>query len=83
MTRVRILYFAAARDAVGLGEEAIDLPADVATIGDVARHLARAHPSLEPRMSSIRIARNERFADDSERIASGDVLALLPPVAGG
>jgi molybdopterin converting factor small subunit len=34
-------------------------------------------------MEYVRIARNEAFAEPSEALAEGDVLALIPPVAGG
>jgi len=81
--RVRVLYFAATRDAVGRGEEERELPEGVTTIEDFARLLATEHAVLAPRMASIRIARNERFAHPDERIVDGDVLALIPPVAGG
>jgi molybdopterin converting factor small subunit len=47
------------------------------------RWVAEAHPSLGPHMSHVRIARNERFAEGSDRIEKDDVLALIPPVAGG
>jgi molybdopterin converting factor small subunit len=31
----------------------------------------------------VRIARNEAFAGDDEPVQDGDVVALIPPVAGG
>jgi sulfur-carrier protein len=80
---VRVLYFAGVRDVVGCGEEERELPGGVATVADFARYVAEAHPALAPHMSQLRIARNERFAESSERIENGDVLALIPPVAGG
>ena len=81
--KVRVLYFAGAREAVGQGEEEVDLPAEVVTVHDFAGYVGRMHPALELRMSSIRIARNERFAEPEERLDAGDVLAVIPPVAGG
>ncbi len=81
--RVRVLYFAGARDAAGCAEERLDLPPAVATIADFARHVASLHTSLEAHMEQIRVARNELFAEPSERIEDGDTLALIPPVAGG
>ncbi|HEX4515461.1 MAG TPA: molybdopterin converting factor subunit 1 [Polyangiaceae bacterium] len=80
---VRVLYFAGARDVAGVAEETCDLPASVATVSDFARFVGERHPALAARMESVRIARNERFAEDDERVAEGDVLALIPPVAGG
>jgi molybdopterin converting factor small subunit len=31
----------------------------------------------------VRLARNEEFARDEDPISDGDVIALIPPVAGG
>jgi molybdopterin synthase sulfur carrier subunit len=80
---VRILYFAGLRDAVGLTEESFELPAHVRTVGDLANHLAARHRGYAARRSFVRLARNEAFASDEERLADGDVIALIPPVAGG
>jgi molybdopterin converting factor subunit 1 len=80
---VRVLYFAGVRDAIGVAEETLELPENVATVGELARFIAERYEPLRERMASVRVARNERFADDSERIADGDVLALIPPVSGG
>jgi molybdopterin synthase sulfur carrier subunit len=80
---VRVLYFAGLRDAVGIAEEALELPADVATVGALADHLAARHRAYAERRGHVRIARNEAFAADDERVADGDVIALIPPVAGG
>jgi molybdopterin synthase sulfur carrier subunit len=80
---VRVLYFAGLRDAVGIAEEALDLPAEVATVGALADHLAARHRAYAERRAHVRIARNEAFATDDERVADGDVIALIPPVAGG
>ena len=80
---VRILYFAGARDVAGVAEETCALPEGVVTVRDFARFVGERHAQLAPRMGSVRIARNERFATMDERLADGDVLAIIPPVAGG
>jgi len=81
--RVSVLYFAGLRDAVGLSEEALELPARVQTVGDLCDHLAMRHEGYAGRRASVRVARNEAFATDDERLDDGDVIALIPPVAGG
>lgn len=81
--RVRVLYFAAVRELVAREEEGLDLPAPVRTVRDFTAWIASRHPALEGRMGSVRVARNETFALADEVIAEGDVLALIPPVAGG
>jgi sulfur-carrier protein len=81
--RVRVLYFAAVREMVGLEEEALELPASVGSVGDFVAFLAGHRPGLAAVLPSVRIARNEVFAEAGEGLAEGDVLALIPPVAGG
>jgi len=80
---LRVLFFAGLRDAVGLAEETLELPEGVCTVGALADHLARRHPAYRARRAHVRIARNEAFASDDEPVADGDVVALIPPVAGG
>jgi molybdopterin converting factor subunit 1 len=81
--RVTVLYFAAVRELVGRAEESVELPAGVSTVAEFVAWLPSLHAELSGRMASVRIARNEAFALDGERVAAGDVLALIPPVAGG
>lgn len=81
--RVKVLYFAAIRDLLHVAEEEHELPAGVDSVGEFAAWIERAHPELAGRMSSVRIARNEEFATADQRLADGDTLALIPPVAGG
>jgi molybdopterin converting factor subunit 1 len=80
---VRVLYFAALRDAVGVGEESLELPRSVRTVGELASHLAERHAAYAERRRHVRLARNEAFARDDEPVRDGDVIALIPPVAGG
>jgi sulfur-carrier protein len=80
---ITLLYFAAVRELVGKDEERVSLPADVTTVGALAAFLAKHQPSLEGRLGAVRFARNETFATNDEALADGDVVALIPPVAGG
>jgi molybdopterin synthase sulfur carrier subunit len=81
--RVRVLYFAVLRDFVGRGEDGVELPPSVRTVGQLARHLETVEPRLSGRMGHVRIARNDAFASDDDPVADGDTIALIPPVAGG
>jgi sulfur-carrier protein len=80
---VRLLYFAGLREAIGVAEETLALPPDVRTVSALASHVAARHPAYEARRGHVRIARNEAFADGDELLADGDVVAFIPPVAGG
>jgi molybdopterin converting factor subunit 1 len=81
--KVTILYFAAVREIVGVDEERVDLPSDVTDVRAFAAWIQGARPELAGRMGSVRIAKNEAFAGQGAAIEEGDVLALIPPVAGG
>lgn len=81
--RVRVLYFAAVREFVTDDEELVELPPNVRSVGDFSRWIGAHHPALDGRMASVRIARNETFARGDDPLVEGDVLALIPPVAGG
>lgn len=81
--KIKILYFAAVRDLVGIAEENLELPEDVNSITQLSDHLERLHSELTDRLKNVRFARNEEFAKMSDTISEGDAIALIPPVAGG
>ncbi len=83
MASGRVLYFAGLREALGLAEEVLELPADVRTVKEFCNYLAARHIAYAERRLYIRVARNELFAHETDPLAEGDVLALIPPVAGG
>ena len=77
---IRVLLFASWADA--LGARAVDLDvADDATAGDVLTALdARAIGADLPRPA---LAVNRCIVPTHARIARGDEVAIIPPVAGG
>lgn len=77
---ITVKLFAQLRQAAGAAEVVLDLP-DGATAADAAQHLKLRHPALEP--TGAMVAVNAAYADPGTVLNDGDVLALLPPVAGG
>jgi molybdopterin converting factor subunit 1 len=73
--------FARLREQAGTDREQMDLAGG--TVADVYRALRERHPALEPNLLLIRPARNESFADWTERVDDGDEVAFIPPVSGG
>jgi molybdopterin converting factor subunit 1 len=71
------------RDAVGREEELLELPPHVRTVGALSDELAARHPAYAKRRAHVRIARNEAFAAMGDPLSEGDVIAVIPPVAGG
>jgi len=80
---VRMLYFAAVRDALGVDTEELELPAGVDTVAALSSHLERLHPGLSGKLVAVRFAINEEFAAASATLHAGDTVAVIPPVAGG
>ncbi|MBL8978922.1 MAG: MoaD/ThiS family protein [Gemmatimonadetes bacterium] len=79
---VRVLLFAAYRDAAG--REVIDLPLPApATVAEVLRQLKLAVPGAGALPERPLVAVNQVHARLESPVADGDELALLPPLAGG
>ena len=79
---ITVLYFAAARERVGLPRESLELPPG-ARVTDVLRLLATRHPPLAPLLPHLRVAVNQEFSSAEAEVPAGAELALIPPVAGG
>jgi molybdopterin converting factor small subunit len=45
--------------------------------------LEARHGALAGRLTSVRVAVNEEFAEGSHELRGGEVVALIPPVSGG
>lgn len=80
--KVRVLYFAAARDMASVGSEDVSL-SERASVGDLAREMIRLHPALKNLVGSLRFSVNREVSGNSERLRDGDEVGVLPPVAGG
>ena len=83
---VEILYFAWVREAVGVGSERVDPPADVADVaGQVAwlagRSDGHARALAEP--ARLRAAIDQAFVAFDAPIARAREIAIFPPVTGG
>jgi molybdopterin synthase catalytic subunit len=78
---VRVLYFAAARDAAGVTAETLD--PTPATVGELRARLAQAHPGLARVLPRCRVAVAQDFAADGDPVPDGAEVAIIPPVAGG
>jgi molybdopterin converting factor subunit 1 len=79
--RIRTLLFAVYRDMADTDEIEIDLPAG-ATAADLVLRL-RTDSGLHRLPAEPALAVNQEYAPLSTRLADGDEVALLPPVAGG
>ncbi|WP_195574374.1 molybdopterin converting factor subunit 1 [Paenibacillus sp. 1001270B_150601_E10] len=76
---IRIYYFAALKDVVGMSEEKLEL--EDCTVHALKEHLVKRYPALAA--ATYFVAVNEEYATEDDQIHSGDVVALIPPVSGG
>jgi molybdopterin converting factor subunit 1 len=79
--RVEVLLFASLKDEVG-PVFTVEVP-EPATVATLRQALEAAHPAFRSFGRRAMVAVNEAYATDSDPVAPGDTVALLPPVAGG
>ena len=83
---MKLLYFAWVRERVGKPEEDVELPAGVATVGDLVAWLSRrgeeyAHAFENPKVIRAAIDRAHVRADAA--ILGAREIAFFPPMTGG
>lgn len=81
MVRVEVRLFASYREAAGVGQFELELPAG-STVRDAIAEIARRHPLIAEGRSVV-IAKNREYVGPDEPLADADELALIPPVSGG
>ncbi|MDF0529833.1 MoaD/ThiS family protein [Tsukamurella sp. 8F] len=79
---MHVRYFAAARAAAGVHEEAVPAP-DTATVADVAELLAELHPGLATVLTRCSYLLDEVAVRHPATTQANGVLDVLPPFAGG
>ncbi len=82
MPRVRIRYFAAARERAGCHEQWAELP-EGASAADALQWATARHPGLRPLANHLLLAVDGEFASPRTPLSTESVVDLLPPLAGG
>jgi molybdopterin-guanine dinucleotide biosynthesis protein A/molybdopterin converting factor small subunit len=78
--RIKVQYYAILREQAGRSDESVVTAAH--TPRELYNELKSRYPfSLAPEM--LRVAVNAEFGDWSQRLADGDSVVFIPPVAGG
>lgn len=83
---INVLYFARLRDKIGLEGEAVALPDDVSTVGDLFALLqsrSDAHASALLEDASIRAAVDQQHAEMETPLSNAREVAFFPPMTGG
>ncbi len=79
---IRVVFFASYRDLVGTGELGLDLPEGTDVSGLVAELRGQGDPFNRLPPFPV-VAVNEEYALEDRLLCDGDVVAFIPPVAGG
>ncbi len=79
---IESLFFAAYRDLIGESRVVVELP-DASTVSELVVHLRRRGPPFDALPSDPAVAVNQGYARGTTRLAPGDEVAFIPPVAGG
>lgn len=80
--KIRVLFFAAARDAAGTGQLELEVDPS-ATVGSLRERLPEIFPGLAPVLASSAFAVDEEYVRDGARLHDGAEVGLIPPVSGG
>jgi molybdopterin synthase sulfur carrier subunit len=83
--KLKVLYFASLREALGSSGEEFELPPGVATTGALRDHIAaRGEPwAALARAKNLRCAVNQAMVGFEAAVKAGDEVAFFPPVTGG
>ena len=82
--KVKVIFFASLRDAVGTGTETVELAGDAASVAQVREALiAKGEAHAFRNLKRIRAAVNQELAGDDAVVKEGDEVAFFPPVTGG
>ena len=83
---VRLLYFAWVRERVGVGEELLDVPPDLANVDGLIDWLAtldEGHAAALAERGRLRAAVDGVFVGLDATVQGAREIAIFPPVTGG
>ena len=83
---MKVLYFAWLRERLNKGEDEVDPPTEVKTVGDLIDWLATKDDAAGLAFGNrkiIRAAIDAAIVDHSAPLAGAKVVALFPPMTGG
>ncbi|GAB4179843.1 MAG: molybdopterin converting factor subunit 1 [Thalassobaculales bacterium] len=83
---ITLLWFAWLRQRVGVGEEKLVLPAEIATVADLLAWLPGRGPGHAAALAEpgvVKVAVNQVHVGADHPLRPGDEVALFPPVTGG
>jgi MoaE-MoaD fusion protein len=80
--RIEVRLFGGLADRAGRARTTVEVD-ETATVADLRRAVAAAHPALAPLLDRVNVAVDLEVARSDQPLAGAHEFALLPPVAGG
>jgi MoaE-MoaD fusion protein len=81
--RITVKLFASLREAAGASDLDEQFDGESITVAEFTQRFADRRPALKPQLETVAVAVNEQYARGEAPIRDGDVVALIPPIAGG
>lgn len=80
--KITARYFAQVRELAGLKEECFELPSLI-HVQEAVSKIIETHPRLRELKQATRVVINGRMTGENVVLSDGDVVVLVPPIAGG
>lgn len=80
--KVNCLFFAGARDVVGVNSTNFEIQ-EGSTTTEFAKVLLQKYPSLEKVLQTSLLAVNQEYVEEPVLLKEGDEIAVIPPISGG
>jgi len=80
-----VLYFAAARDIVGLASEVFNLPTTLGDLTDIltSKYGEELRKILDHSLYALNMDYVEKSTENKVKLKDRDEIAIIPPVSGG
>jgi molybdopterin converting factor subunit 1 len=80
-----VLYFASARDVVGVASETMDVPTSLGELTDIltSKYGTELRKILDHSLYAVNMDYVEKSAEVNVMLKDKDEIAIIPPVSGG